>query len=360
MQHQKLVLIALIASIARPAFGDGLVTLFPPDFSLYSASAKIEKIGPTHYQINEVPSGTIPAFVSVEGITSPIAMDGFSDGSTKRSISFRSQAMKPTVTWSGIVTTLPSQITYTLETGGQLSTLNGQITVTNRTDMPLSNIHFQAKIGDPLFRDGTPVAIPLKSVADFRISALVDDACYFYDITPNITLQIGQTVTIPIFSVQSIREKTIFVLQGNRQADNDIPTQLERVLVFKNTANRHLAPGHVNVVRNGQLIAIASLPGTPIDGEIRLSTGRSFDITATRKVTSRTVDGLREDIVDISVSNASNKLAPIEIYESAWGNTTIVKGSQGYQRLGNNRFLFQMALAPKQAQSLQYVIRFLP
>ncbi|NDC83525.1 hypothetical protein EB093_07700 [bacterium] len=364
--NRSIIYIAIIslacALTTGPTVSATTIVLYPPDLALVNGESDPLPLANGKFSIGSIPSGSIPAYFSVNGSNSMVVLDGFIDTNPPRprTVTIAGATPKSKVSWSAVISTLASTIGYILEGNGTQSTLSAQVTIYNRSDTPFTPSKIQIKIGDPLLRDLPQPGVFMKTMTEMPRGPMADDFSYFYDVDTRVTIAPNQIAVVPIFGPLTVKEKIIYQFIGNHVGESDTPIQLDRQIMFKNTTNHALAPGNVRVIRNGQLISIGTIGGIPLDGDVRISTGRSLEVTGTRKVIGRTVDGVREDTIDVTLANASVKPVAIEVIESAWGNASILRASQPYTRVGANRYLFPVTLAAKQSVTVQFVVRYQP
>ena len=407
--------LASLSLLLCPIFSDTSIILYPTTHALITSKAKFSKISEKTTVVYGLPRGLIPAYFSVNapeaallelrGIqpidfydaligkkvtianqdyeflgTTPdhiVVKSGektlfFSKNtplqSSEKSVTNLRQAtvygVVPTdMTWSGVVDTLPSQMTYVLTLGPIYSFLNAAVQIQNQTDMTFDHAKIEIKVGGRLFETGggSPHPMAMMKMAQMDASSVVTagDVQFYYSVPGTVSLPADATVVVPVFQTNRLRPQTIYRLDCSRFNPDTPELQLQRQLLCKNNSGYPLAAGTVQIMSDQRLVAVGTLPETGAEGDLRIPYGNAIDVMGTRKVVStNTVDHIRTETIEINIINGSSKLAPVEVVETYWGNWEVVRASQGYRRAGSNQIIFEPRLGPKTAETITVTVKF--
>ena len=338
-----------------------IIIFYPPDYALVTVPA--QPVSTDHgIVLYNLPAGLMSQYFSIQGVTGSVSFSGLMTTDNSRPAPRRSaliygtQSLGPNPKWSAVLHSLPSTVSYVLTLGSINSTLSGILNISNRSEIDLLDAKVEVKIGDGLFSDSGARPMLMKTMSDSTTVTAGGPSHYFYSLTAPVTLLANQVVNIPIFTYDRIRALTIFRFDGGQWGNTDSPVQLNQELVFQNTTGFPIAPGSVQIVADGRLIAVGSIGSIQGDGEARIHFGTAIDVTATRKIFASVVEKFRQETIEINLTNASSKLAIIETTEPCWGTTEIAHASQGYTRL-NNRIKFESRLGPKEGQTISVTFR---
>jgi len=343
------------------------IILYPPDYALITQPTR-PTVTAKGLVFAPLPAGIMPQYFSIQGVSGPISLSGFvsTDNSNIHTTSplprmaiVSGVAFSTPTQWSSVVNSLPSSVTYALILGPTLSTFNAILNVSNRSEMSFSEAKVEIKIGDGLFAASGPGPRPMmmKAIADMSVVGTSGPSHYFYALTQPVTIPINDTVNIPLFSYDRLRVNRICKFDGGRWGNTEFPVQLDQELRFQNTTGYPIAPGTVQIMSEGRLVAIGSIDAIRDDGLARVQIGPAIDVTATRKSTSTQAEKSRLETIEIQLSNASNKVATIESIEPYWGTVEVLSASQGYKRTAN-RIQFETRLGPKEVQTIALTLKY--
>jgi hypothetical protein len=197
---------------------------------------------------------------------------------------------------------------------------------------------------------------------------------HLYDLGGAIDLGANETKQLSLLGGRGIAVKREYVIRGEPHfAVNQIPgrappTEAETALLFKNDAAAKLGlPLPAGVVRvygqdsSGapQFLGEDRVAHTPEGGEVRLTLGREFDVTAEREQTSyvRASDNIALAGWRIAVKNAKGQPIIVRVIEPMSGDWEVTKATAQHTKPNTGAAEWSLSIPAKGEAVLEYTVR---
>lgn len=305
------------------------------------------------------PEGTISLpYLPDDLITEPtLFLQGNSTTSRSQALNLRYHASS--FSWE-------ADYTLTLGTGGRL---DAWVTLLNQSNSDLAVDRLRLVAGEvnqvaPGIRASTArMMIEESMVADVPVSG---GDYHLYEYPGGVTLLNGQTTRLSLFAsdVEVIKEYRL-VSGVERYAVEGLQSDSPGIwLTFANTGgqgpNRPMPAGVVRVYEKGDnadtFLGEAEVRHTPVDGDIEIMIGRSFDLTSNRTQTSfrRLGDRGSEMAYRVELANASDEDVTVIVDEKMFGDWQIVSESQTGQKIDAVTYRFNVKVKANSETSVSY------
>lgn len=241
----------------------------------------------------------------------------------------------------------------------KLKLVSGEV---NRTAPPRPNVKFRAM-------EMAAAAAPMADGV-----AQQDFAAYhLYDFAPLVDLAANQTKQLALMSATAIKAKQEYVVQGQPnfyygQMQNLAPVNADSVVTFKNDAAAKLGlPLPAGIVRlygqdtSGapQFMGEDRIGHIPEGGDVRLTMGRDFDITADRQQMSfvRPADNMSLSVWKVVLKNAKDKAVTVRLIEPIQGDWEIMKESHPHTKTNAGTAEWAIDVPAKGETTVEYNVR---
>jgi hypothetical protein len=269
----------------------------------------------------------------------------------------------------------------TLDETGRRLALTGMVTLNNRSAITYEGAALRLVAGS-VGRAPQPLARPqvamqrmeatMAAEADVAMPApqSVSDR-YLYDTGLTVDLAEGERKQLTLFAAQEIDVERSYRFEGlgNLGGPEEFgPVQAALRLTFENGAGlRDGQPLPMGTLRVYETLADAPtlfagedrIDHTPVGGEVKLTLGQAFDITAKahqtsfRKINNRSYESARE----VVVKNAKSEPAMVEITGEMPRGWQVMESNSRYEQETANRLLWHLRVPPKGEAKLAYRVR---
>lgn len=260
--------------------------------------------------------------------------------------------------------------------------LNGWVTLTNQSGTSYPNAKLQLVAGDLNRARDTKLESKLLHLARTTASEAAADRMereqlfeyHLYKLPRATTIAENQTKQIALLSAPTVTVRKELVLQGNdyyyRSHHGELGQKL-KVGVFIELANRRadglglpLPAGIIRVYKAdsaGQATFVGEdrIQHTPENEKIRLKLGDAFDVTANKVQTefSRISDRVHESAYRITLKNAKNEAATVQVQEPIPGDWQILSESHKHTKRAANTAVWDVSIPAQSEVELTYRAR---
>lgn len=199
-------------------------------------------------------------------------------------------------------------------------------------------------------------------------------AFHLYDFAPAVDLAANQTKQLALMEASGISVSQEYVVRGQpnfyfgQMQGPPQPTNAETVIAFKNAAAAKLGlPLPAGVVRvygadasgAAQFLGEDRIGHVPEGGEVRITLGRDFDITAERQQMSfvRAAENLALSVWRIALRNAKDAAVTVRVAEPLQGDWEILKETQAHTKTDANTAEWLIEVPAKGEAVLEYNVR---
>lgn len=255
-------------------------------------------------------------------------------------------------------------------TGPEKADVMGWVTIENHTgtEFPAAAIQLMAgdvakiqpvRMYDMMVRTGVagmaqpaPPAVTQKAFDEFHL----------YDLNRTVSLKDGETKQVQFMEGSGVTVQRRFETDG---ADENKPTPVSIVEKIKNSEANHLGmpipAGRLRVYRRDtdgqmQFVGESQIDHTPAEQDISVSTGRAFDVTATRRQTdAHSTSKTRDESYEIKLSNQKAQAVTVHVIEHMNGeNWKITAKSTDYVKKDSTTIDFAVQVPAKGDATLTY------
>lgn len=186
---------------------------------------------------------------------------------------------------------------------------------------------------------------------------------YRYRLDAPVTLRDGETVSLPLVEEVTLPVEREYRIEGGWRRVGDANRAHASIrLSFDNELGLPLPAGTVRVYDRADPPALLGEDGighTPEDVGAALTLGRSFDITAERKITAEVREGsARESERQITVANAKDQSVKVRIVEALPGDWEILSQNLPHEKLDANRASWMVGVPAGGKARLTYRVRW--
>lgn len=201
-----------------------------------------------------------------------------------------------------------------------------------------------------------------KSTAD-GVPAQPAFAYYRYQLPDRLTLTDGQTSSATLFRASDIHVKRRYVIEGGWYGSpNNQMTHAVIRLRFANKQGKPMPAGNVRIYGAGDhplLLGEDSIGNTPEQGDVSLTLGRAFDITAKRKVSDQSRQGSKhESRRSVTVHNASDDAVKVRVKESLPGDWTIKSQNLPHNKVDAQHAVWIVGVPAHGKAALHYTVQW--
>lgn len=259
-------------------------------------------------------------------------------------------------------------------TGPEKADVMGWVTIGNNTgtEFPAAKIQLMAgdvaKIQPPRMYDMMARAgAVMKAVpAPPAVTQKAFDEFHLYDLNRTVSLKDGETKQVQFMEGNGVTVQRRFETEG---ADENKPTPVSIVEKIKNSEANHLGmpipAGRLRVYRRDtdgqmQFVGESQIDHTPAEQDISVSTGRAFDVTATRKQTdAHSTNKSRDESYEIKLSNQKAQAVTVHVIEHLeGGNWKITAKSADYEKKDSTTIDFAVQVPSKGDATLTYSVHY--
>lgn len=254
-------------------------------------------------------------------------------------------------------------------TGPEKADVMGWVTIENHTGTEFPEATIQLMAGDVAkIQAARPYMITnqvmaMKAMpAPPAVTQKAFDEFHLYNLNRTVSLKDGETKQVQFMEGNGVTVQRRFESDG---ADENTPTPASIVEKIKNSEANHLGmpipAGRLRVYRrdtDGQMQFVGEnmIDHTPAEQEISLSTGRAFDVTATRRQTeAHSTNKTRDESYEIKLSNQKAQAVTVHVIEHMNGeNWKITAKSTDYVKKDSTTIDFAVQVPAKGDATLTY------
>ena len=247
----------------------------------------------------------------------------------------------------------------------------GWVTIDNNAGTDFSNAKLKLVAGDinrvfdrPVFFDFEVVAeeAAFEAPADQFVQEGLSEF-QLYTLERNVTLLDDEEKQISLFSAEDVTVDTEFIFDGSRDS------RVQSVLSMENSEDDGLGvsmpAGTIRIYKpdsTGQLQFIGedSIGHTPVNEEIRVSTGFAFDITGSRIQTDfqRISENRHRTSYEIEISNQKSEVVDVTVVERLFGDWEIIESSDDYTKVDARTIEFEVTVPARTTTTITYTAEF--
>lgn len=187
---------------------------------------------------------------------------------------------------------------------------------------------------------------------------------HVYALKERTTVENNQIKQMQLFPTTRVEAKKIFTYDGLRNR-NRVHVELE----FKNSRDKGLGMplprGRVRVYKRGkdkslEFVGEDRIGHTPQDGEVRTYLGNAFDIAGQRvvKERKRIGDRIRDEVVEIKLSNHRDEDVEVVVVEHLRGDWEILESSRDFRRKDVHTIEFDLPVEKGREAKVEYKVRY--
>lgn len=259
-------------------------------------------------------------------------------------------------------------------TGPEKADVMGWVTIENHTgtEFPAAKIQLMAgdvaKIQPPRMYDMMARAgVAMKAMpAPPVVTQKAFDEFHLYDLNRTVSLKDGETKQVQFMEGTGVTVQRRYETDG---ADENKPTPVSIVEKIKNSEANHLGmpipAGRLRVYRRDtdgqmQFVGEDQIDHTPAEQDISVSTGRAFDVTATRKQTeAHSSNKSRDESWEIKLSNQKAQAVTVHVIEHLdGGNWKITAKSADYVKKDSTTIDFPVQVPSMGDATLTYSVHY--
>lgn len=255
-----------------------------------------------------------------------------------------------------------------LDTQDQTLSLRGQAALANQTGTVWRDVDMALVAGEVNRASGGPRPMAMRAEsrtsADAGMQAESAGDYYRYTLDEPVTLARGEQRNVTLFEQQTIDVERRYRLEDSwgRGADGGQRAHAAIRIRLTNDLGKPLPGGTVRVYgtdRPPMLLGEARIPNTPVDGEVTMTLGQAFDITAERTTTDTARDGeAREKARRITLHNAKDESAEVRVVERVPGDWEMLSASADHERVDANRVAWTLSVPAGGSTKLDYRVRY--
>lgn len=256
--------------------------------------------------------------------------------------------------------------------------LTGFVTLANSTGAAFDNATVRVVAG-AVNRLAGPVRHRAKLMASAALAlsspgeAAISDV-HVISLGENLAIGPNQTKQFALFKTHDIPIKKEYRLENHGASYNRAYSAVVRDqpvirLIFRNDAasgfGRVLPSGVMRIYAKGDgaplFLGETSMPNTPRNETVRLTTGRAFEINAERRQTSYKRSGLPKGVFEsgheITIRNAKTEPVTVTVAEHIPGDWRIVTESQPHTKPQSNQAIWHVSIPASGEAKLTYGVR---
>lgn len=192
-------------------------------------------------------------------------------------------------------------------------------------------------------------------------------AWHLYQVPDTVSLAAGASRLVTLSAADSVASQTLYRVSGpafgSRRGDLD-PVHAETLLIFTNTSDAPLPAGVVRVYGRDsggadRFFGADQIDATPTGGEVRLTLGQAFDVTAERAVveTTRISDSETQASHRVILRNARDTAATVRVETALPGDWTIQSESAPHERIDAGTARWTIEVPANGETTLTYKLR---
>lgn len=191
-----------------------------------------------------------------------------------------------------------------------------------------------------------------------------------YDLPDRATLDAGQTRQMALMEAEDLPVTRVYSMDSGRfYGPPDQEQGVEVKLNFANTkANRlgkPLPKGTVRIYQQDdkstlRLIGEAALPATAVDGEVKLTAGKAFDVVGKRKqtATKQVSEFVREESYEVTLRNQKKEAVTVEVVEHPYGDWRLTAQSMTHTTRSANEVVFAVPVPAGGEATLTFTFQY--
>jgi hypothetical protein len=262
-------------------------------------------------------------------------------------------------------------------TGPEKADVLGWVTIDNHsgTEFPEATIQLMAgdvaKIPEVRYFDRIELRAKLyapqaMASAAPQVTQKAFDEFHLYDLHRTVALKNGETKQVQFLEASNVSVQRRFELDG---ASEDTPTEVAVVEKIKNSEANHLGmpipAGRLRVYRRDtdgqvQFVGESMIDHTPAEQEIKVVTGKAFDVTGKRRQTDAHVASHASDqSYEIKLSNQKSQPAVVHVMEHMEReNWKITAKTSEFEKKDANTLDFPITVPAKGEATLTYSVHY--
>jgi len=263
-----------------------------------------------------------------------------------------------------------------LSSDGKNAELFTDALLMNNTDRSYTNAKVQVVAGSVKrgrnprrYKGGVKESQAMMRSASLDSNEMAEEALadtYLYSIKEKISLPQGQSIRTPLYPSARLPVQRFYVFShnGNQTTKNEA---LSVEYHFKNdkahNLNKPLPAGSVRIYQESktkglEFIGADRIAMTPKGEEIKITSGRAFDVVGDRIVKNHQRDRRQEQAtLEIEVRNKSKKLITAYVDEHLYGDWNIKDASHKYEKVDANRLRFAVKIPAGGVEKITYTYR---
>jgi len=196
---------------------------------------------------------------------------------------------------------------------------------------------------------------------------------HIYTVSQPLTLWAGESRRIRLMGASEVKARKEYALVHHVAYHHQNPDSETRPVAVGYRLQRPkgtelgdlpLPSGQVKLLQRDedgrvQLLGISTIPNTPKDVDLELSTGFAFDILGTRTQTnySRLPDGAYESAWKVELRNESESDVTVQVVERLSGDWRIVESTHSPEKISAGAVRFQIRVPAEGSATLEYTVQ---
>lgn len=212
-----------------------------------------------------------------------------------------------------------------------------------------------------------PVALRMASAAAAESAGMKAESAgsyYRYTLDQLVTLAPGAQRNVTLFANMDIPVEIQYRIAGGwrRGGQGEQRTHAAIRLSFDNQSGKPLPAGVVSVYGTATpplLLGEDRIANTPTGGEVTITLGRAFDITATRVTVDTEREGKAHEVErQITVHNARDESVQVRVVERVPGDWRVLSATAEYEQVDAHHIAWTLSVPAGGSAELGYRVRY--